>query len=155
MASFRKVLGKAIISNYYYNKSSYVLNGKYTIKTGFDDTFSGSGAGLNFQGGQYKKIADKTVDKICATLYNETFREYYENFQASQKNPVPWNTCPYPTGPNEINDYYVEDYGSMLPAYVPGSEKWKLEVRILKEKAILGGYNLYFILRSERSLLGN
>lgn len=120
-----------------------------------DDSFSGMGTGLNFQGGQYKKIGDKQLDTLCTTLYNETYRVAFEDFQTYQKYPVAWKTCPYPAGPNEIMDFCIEDYGSMLPPYIPGGEKWKLEVRLLKDGKVLGGYNLYLILRTEKSLLGN
>ena len=115
-------------------------------------------AALNFQGGQYKKFVDRSTDNICSSIYNETYREIYEDFQAHQKYqkyPVPWKVCPYPTGPNEIFDYYVADYGSMLPPYVPESEKWKIEVRYFKGDEMLGGFNGYATLRNERSLLGN
>lgn len=109
---------------------------------------------MNFQGGQYKKLAEKSIDNICKNLYNETLLEQFEHFQASQKTPVPWKTCPYPTGPNEIINYYT-DAGSMLPAYIPGGEKWKLEIRFSKDGEVLGGYNIYALVRNEKSLLGN
>lgn len=130
------------------------MSGNYTIKMSLDDGFSGSGAAFNFQGGQYKKIGDKTIDTICTSLYNETYREQFERFQNSQKYPVAWKTCPYPTGSNEINNYYIEDFGSLLPPYIPGGEKWKLEDRIIKDGEILGGVNIYLTLRTEKSLLG-
>lgn len=111
-------------------------------------------AAYNFQGGQYKKYGEKTFDTECTTLYNDTFQEQFEKFQSCQKYPVEWKTCPYPTGPNEIRDYFVDDYTSMLPPYIPGGEKWKLEYKVLKDDELLGGANLYLTLRNEKSLLG-
>ena len=106
------------------------------------------------QGGQYRKIFGTEGGEICTNAYNETFREYYDKFQAAQTIQVPWKTCPYPDGPNEINNFYVEDYGGLLPAYVPGSEKWKVEVMFYENDTVkVGGYNIYMTLRNEKSLL--
>lgn len=138
-----------------FNFFSYVVSGSYSINYHIDDTVLLTFAALNLQGGQYKKIFDKNIYTICSTLYNETFREIYEDFQTHQKYQVPWKTCPYPTGPNEIFNYYLEDFGSMLPPYVPGGEKWKMDIRYFKGDELLGGFSAYLTLRSERSLLGN
>lgn len=117
-----------------------------------DDSHSASGAALNFQGNQYKKMGDKQIDHLCTFVYNETFREYYEDFMTFVTHPVPWKTCPYPAGPNEIKNYFIKDY-EMMPAYIPGNEKWKVEVRLIKDGEILGGYNGYGILRNQASLM--
>lgn len=113
-----------------------------------------SGNGLNFQGGQYKKMFDKEIEDPVTTLYNVTkFQSYFENFQKSQKVQIPWDTNPYPSGDNEITNLAVEDYGSMLPPYLPGGEKWKFEVRYSKNDEVIGGMNVYATIRDQRSLL--
>lgn len=132
----------------------YVINGKYVFKAALDDTYTVSVACLNFNSGQYKKIMEKTMEKLCESTYDETYREYYETYQKSLKYPVAWKTCPFPTGPNEIINYYLEDVGSLLPAYLPGGEKWKVEMRISKDGEVLGGWDAFILLRSEKSLLG-
>jgi hypothetical protein len=109
--------------------------------------------GLNYQGNQYKKIFDKTFNKVCASLYLEPQKEYFENYQAHTSNPVPWKTCPYPAGSNEVKNFFIEDFDNFLPPYIPGNEKWKIEVRFLRDEVALGGYNLYGLIRSEKSLL--
>lgn len=134
--------------------SSYVLNGNYTLLMPIENFHIASGAAFNLQGGQYKKMGDNFVTNLCEGMYNESTRSYFESFQASQSNPVPWNTCPYPSGPNTINNMLIDDYARFLPPYIPGSERWKLQTRLgLTREKILGGYNFYIIIRNQNSLL--
>jgi Protein of unknown function (DUF1091) len=135
------------------NVFRYALDGTYEILTAIDNRINGSASALNFQGNQYKKLFDKTINNLCTLIYNETFREYFDDFQRHQKYPVKVNTCPYPTGPNEIKNFRIQDYGDLLPAYVPGSEKWKLEIRFIDGEEVLGGYNLFVLLRNQKSLM--
>lgn len=100
-------------------------------------------------------MGEKTLGELCINLYNETYREQFEDFQTYQEHPVPWLSCPWPTGDNEIHNYMVKDYGSLLPPYIPGGEKWRIELRISKDNVTLGGYNGYGMLRSEQSLLNS
>lgn len=86
-------------------------------------------------------------------MRNETYHEYWDKFDESQKISVPWASCPYPAGPNEISNLMVQDFASFLPPYIPGGEKWKVEVRFVKDGVEAGGYNAYGILRSEQSIL--
>jgi hypothetical protein len=109
--------------------------------------------GLNFQGNQYKKIFDKTVYTICDSLYVDIHKDYFEKYQAHLSNPVAWKTCPYPAGSSEVNNLVADDFGNLLPPYIPGGEKWKFEVRFIRDGVALGGYNLYGIIRTEKSLL--
>lgn len=111
-------------------------------------------AGLNQQGGQYKKIIDKNIENFCAMVYQDPHKDFFENYQSHTTNPVAWNTCPFPAGSNEVINYLVEDTGNFLPPYVPGGEKWKLEVRFLRADEVLGGYNIFGILRNNQTLLG-
>lgn len=112
------------------------------------------GAGRNLQGGQYKMMMDRSFDHLCDILYLEQNRVFFENYQAHTKQPVAWKTCPYPAGTNEVKNFLVEDNGNYLPPYVPGGEKWKIEMRFLKNGIVLGGYNMYGILRNLNSLVG-
>lgn len=105
------------------------------------------------QGGQYKQMVDKKVTNFCTSLYVEPSKPIFENYQSHTTNPVAWKTCPYPAGSNEVKDFYVEDSELLLPPYIPGGEKWKIEMRFSRKGEVLGGYNLYASLRSEESLL--
>lgn len=99
---------------------SYVLSGKYTIKQEIDDSFSAVAAAFNLQGGQYKKLGEKRIDKLCETLYNKEHKEYEEmfnEFQSTSDKPVPFKTCPYPAGTYEMTNLFIEDKGR-FPAYV-------------------------------------
>jgi hypothetical protein len=132
----------------------FVVNGKFTVKMDLGADIDAIGVGLNFQGNQYKKIFDKRLNNFCESLYHDLYRGYFEDYQAHTVNPVEWNTCPYPAGENEVKNFLIEDNGNILPPYIPGSEKWKAELRFLKNGEVLGGYNIYAIIRSETSLLG-
>lgn len=108
----------------------------------------------NFQAGQFKKYGEKSLTGICKELYNETYQEYFENFQKHQLHPVAWETCPYPKGPNAVKNYVLDDFGKFLPPMLPGSDKWKFEARWLNAaEEIIGGYNAYVIVRNQESIL--
>jgi hypothetical protein len=105
------------------------------------------------QGGEYRKIIDVSTDLICTKGYNETFRTYFEEFQAAQDIKVPWKSCPYPTGSYKLSNFLIQDYGDVLPPYMPGSERWQFQIRYSKEEVEYGGFNAYITLRTEQSLL--
>ena len=112
------------------------------------------GAGFNLQGGQYKQMIEKSFEHMCDALYIEVHKSFFERYQEHTTNPVPWKTCPYPAGSNEVNNFLVEDTGNILPPYIPGNEKWKIEARFLREGKTLGGYNIYAILRNLHTSTG-
>lgn len=111
--------------------------------------------GLNQQGGQYKKMGEKALLKFCSSLYQDNIKTIYEDYQAHTSNPVAWDTCPFPAGSNEVFNYALNNPEDVMPPYVPGGEKWKAEFRFSREGEILGGYNIYGIVRNEKSILGN
>lgn len=113
------------------------------------------GIGLNLQGGQYKQMVEKEFKNFCETLYMEGSKTFFEHYQSHTTNPVAWKTCPYPAGTNEVKNFYVDDRFLLLPPYIPGSEKWKVGMRFSRDGEILGGYNIFALLRNEASLLGN
>lgn len=106
----------------------------------------------NLQGGQYKKIFNKRLDKFCLTMWNEAYKSYYDKFNDALSVRVPWATCPYPKVNNTLTNLIISNEGA-LPPYVPGGEQWRINVRYIKAEEILGGYNLYMLLRSEQSIL--
>ena len=129
------------------------MNGKYTLKIPLDDSLSLTVVFMNFRGGQYKLFAEKFIPKYCETLYIEEFKEYYESFQSSLTYPQPWKACPYLPGKNEVNNFVAYDKG-VFPPYIPGGEKWRIDVRFKKGDEVLGGYNVYILVRNDESLLG-
>lgn len=131
----------------------FVVNGKFTVKQPLGNDMTMHGTGLNLQGGQYKQMIEKDLEHVCDTLYLDVHKSFFERYQGHLKNPVPWKTCPYPAGPNEVTNFLVEDTGNLLPPYVPGNEKWKVEARFLRDGKVLGGYNIYAILRNMNTLI--
>ena len=109
-------------------------------------------SGFNFQAGQYKKLVEKKFEKYCETMYQESFKFYYEQFQSSTDHPTPWKACPFPAGENEVHNFLIEDIG-LLPPYIPGSEKWRADIRFFKNDKVVGGYNVYGIIRNEEKIL--
>lgn len=132
---------------------SFVLNGEYTLHLPLDDSLSLTVSFQNFQGGQYKQVFHRFIPNYCKSLYVEKLKLYYEDFQASLTHPQPWKACPYPPGKNEVHNFVFNDKGH-VPPYIPGGEKWRIDVRFIKEKKIMGGYNVYVLVRNEESLLG-
>lgn len=88
-------------------------------------------------------------------MYQPHFKSFFEKAHEHATKKVAWKTCPYPKGPNEVKDYLIDNVDALLPPYIPGSEKWKFEMRFFKNNVDQGGYNLYAIIRNEKSLLGN
>jgi hypothetical protein len=108
---------------------------------------------MNMQGGNYKKTLEGSMNEICKNGYNETFRPYFDNLQSAQTPKVAWKTCPYPANKYELKNFRFEDYGSLLPPYLPGSERWQLQIRYAREGEVYGGFNMYVTMRNKQSLL--
>ena len=106
----------------------------------------------NFQSGQYKKLFEKRMDKLCKSLFDEANRGPYQKFYEASSHKVPFGTCPYPKLNNTVTDLLINSNGA-IPPYIPGGEKWRIDVRFIKNNEILGGYNLYALLRNEESLM--
>jgi hypothetical protein len=105
------------------------------------------------QGGEYRKIFEVQTYEICKNGYNETLRPYFDDFQAASTPKVAWKTCPYPAGKYDVKNFRFEDYGSLIPPYMPGSERWQMQLRYFRDGKAYGGYNAYATLRTEKSLL--
>ena len=109
---------------------------------------------LNFQGGQYKQMFEKELGKACEWVYGSPFEQLFVDAHNCGDVKVPWNTCPYPKGPNTVHNYAIDDsFTSYLPPYMPGGEKWKVQILFLHDDVLLGGFSIYSTLRSEKSLL--
>lgn len=135
-----------------------MIHGNYTLVSPIGDPHIGVIQAFNLMGGQYKKIFDVKNDDLCKLAWKEPYRKEFNYFQSTQAHPVPWGVCPYPAGPNFVNKYMVnDDLGDFLPPRMPGgSENWQLKLTFFQKSdgKIVGGYNLYVILRTEETLLG-
>lgn len=132
----------------------FVINGKFTVKQELGEDMDIHGAAYNLQGGQYKQMVEKKFVNFCNTVYMNTNKFIFENYQSHTTNPVEWKTCGYPAGSNEVKNFLVDDNVFPLPPYVPGGEKWKIEIRMVRAGEVLGGYDIYANLRSNETLLG-
>lgn len=111
---------------------------------------------LNSQGNQYKLMFEKNLGKFCESMYmqqKEGFQKLFDDFHDQSSAKVPWKTCPYPKGLNHIQNYALNLTDEFVPAYVPGGEKWQIQMRFYENDEVLGGYNVFGILRNERSLM--
>ena len=129
-----------------------MVSGKYNLKVPLDDEIDMTIKAFNFQSGQYKKIFEKQLNQFCTTVYIDAFKEPHLSFYDASSFKVPFDTCPFPAGKNEVTNLMVDENG-MFPPYIPGGEKWRVDVRFLREEIVLGGYNVYALLRNEQSLL--
>lgn len=64
----------------------------FTVKQDLGEDIDVYVSGLNFQGGQYKKIMDKTLEKFCSLFYNENHKKLFEDYQSHTSHPVAWKT---------------------------------------------------------------
>lgn len=129
------------------------MNGKFEFKIDMDDSVTIKIFCLNLQGNQYKQMFEKDIGRYCEAMYKEHFESIFNHVQSHFKKVIPWKTCLYPKGKNEITNLYLEGQQEYLPPYIPGSEKWKIQLRAYKDDIELGGYNVYAIVRNENSLM--
>lgn len=98
---------------------------------------------LNLQGNQYKLMMTKYLGKFCEALYQDQYKELFDDVHNHLKMKVPWKSCPYPKGSNEFKDFLFQINEDSLPSKIPGSEKWQLQMRYYKAKKMLGGFNVF------------
>lgn len=99
-------------------------------------------------------IAEKKLGKFCEALFStDSLKLAYADFHDHCIVNVPWKSCPYPKGRNEVKGFYIQDLDQNLPPYLPGGEKWQFQIRYLKDEEEIGGYNFFVLVRSEKSLL--
>jgi surfactin synthase thioesterase subunit len=120
-----------------------VFNGSYTVKQELNNDMNYQFFAYNLQGGQYKLIVEKDLGSVCDFLYSEGHRHIYEDFMSHTEPSVPFKTCPYPQTQHNVKNYLLKGVNEMIPPYVPGSEKWKVEAEIRLNGKILGGAVFY------------
>ena len=107
---------------------------------------------FNFQGGQYKKMSEKKMETFCQFLYKDAYKIDVVNFFDSLTVKIPYGTCPVPAGEYDVSNFLMTNNG-LLPPYIPGGEKWKINARYIKGTEVVGGYNVYALVRNEQSLI--
>lgn len=130
-----------------------MVDGKFELKVDVDDTVLVKAFMLNLQGNQYKRMFEKDLGGYCEAMYKDAFEDLFNDIHKSIKKKVAWKTCPYPKGEVEIINLGVPPFNQdLLPPYLPGSEKWQGQLRFYQNGIELGGYNVYLIVRTEKTL---
>ena len=136
--------------DYFY---SFVLNGNYHLKRPMGDDIIMIVEAHNFQSGQYKKMGEKLMDQgLCKALYVDAFKSEYMKFYDASSVKIPFGTCPYPSVNNTLTNLMFSDPG-LMPPYIPGGEKWRIDLKYFLNDEFLGGYRIFGLVRNERSLL--
>lgn len=107
---------------------------------------------FNFVAGQYKKIFGRPLGGLCDRLYDEAFSEVTKNFWGHINSSVPFGTCPLPADYLFLKDWSPSDLGEYLPPYIPGEERWKVNVWYTKNEKVIGGFTTYAIIRDDQKL---
>jgi hypothetical protein len=61
------------------NRTTYAVNGIFTEKLRFDDEIKIKIEGYNLQGGEYRKLGERSFEKPC-TSFKESFGPPYADF---------------------------------------------------------------------------
>lgn len=108
---------------------------------------------MNLSGGQYKKIFGRTLGRACDLVYESHVEAEVKRFLAHTNLTISYGACPVePQGIN-ITNYYIDGAGDYLPPYVPGNERWKVNVWVTKNDEIVSGITGYGILRDMQKLI--
>ena len=71
---------------------------------------------------------------------------------ASSNSTTAYGTCPIPPQVVRVNDYAFMDEGDFLPPYMPGNERWRVDVWVSKDDVKVTGGRAYMILRDNQKL---
>lgn len=102
-----------------YNRSTYVMNSVYELKRPFHDGLVVKFEAFNLAGGQYKKIGEIFEKRPCSRMFEDQYRNIFDDYQNCSSNPVEWKVCPIAPIKNKVTNFLIQDYG-LLPPYVPG-----------------------------------
>ena len=72
-----------------YNRSTYVLNGKFEQKIDMGNDIAVELLGSNFLGGQYKQVMSRKHPRFCDALWDGTLRALYNDL-LKHSNMPPW-----------------------------------------------------------------
>lgn len=112
----------------------HILDGSFEIKVDLDDKLQVRARILNYLGNQYKMIAEKNLGNFCEAVYSSLkFKPIFIDYQNHCTVNVPWKSCPYPKGRNEVKEFHLSDLDDYLPPYLSGSEKWQIQMRFMKD----------------------
>lgn len=131
---------------------SSVYSGAFEVKKELSNDYVISFEAFNLSGGQYKKIFGNTLGNACDVIYEKSLEDEVKTALTKTNSTLVYGTCPIPAQVIQVNDYTPVDAGDLIPAYMPGNERWKLSVWVSKDNEIISGATLYAILRDEQKL---
>jgi hypothetical protein len=108
---------------------------------------------FNHNAGQYKLIFQRNLGPFCDAMYEEHLKQTYIELESTVNDSIPYKTCPVKPKGYRVTNYAPKNLGDYLPQYVPGGERWMLNFYYEKNQEILGGWNIYALLRNNQSLL--
>lgn len=132
--------------------SRTVASGIFEIKLPVDNSVILSFEAFNFDAGQYKKIFGRTLGGFCDIIYDPSFKDVTQDFWNHINISVPYGSCPLPSQVLYVNDHPLKDLGEYLPPYIPGGERWKVNLWFSKNEKIIGGLTEYAIIRDNQKL---
>ncbi|KAG5680644.1 hypothetical protein PVAND_010138 [Polypedilum vanderplanki] len=138
-----------------FNRTTYVADGMLRLKRKIDNSLRLGFKAYNMNGGQYKLMFGRLLGSACDQLYEDSMRITLEEFFVTTNlTQWSWGMCPIEGTTGVVKNYAPTTIGDHIPAYVPGSEKWKVELYFAEnESNILGGVIVYASLRTNLSLI--
>lgn len=107
---------------------------------------------FNLSGGQYKKIFGNIFGPFCDFVYSKNIEKEFKAALAKSNSTTAYGTCPIPPQTFEVIDYAPEGAGDVIPPYMPGNERWKVDLWGTKNGEVVSGFRVYAILRDEQKL---
>jgi hypothetical protein len=95
----------------------------------------------------------KEMGGFCDFFYDQQFKEIYEDLQTHIDNKTPWGECPWTKGSYVLKKYLFQGLEKQMPAYVPGSEKWRIFLDYSIEGKSVAGFVIYAVLRNDNNLM--
>ena len=89
---------------------------------------------------------------FCDFIYEKSLEDEVKSAIIKSNSTTLYGTCPLPAQVIMVNDYTPMDAGDLIPAYMPGNERWKLDIWVSKDNEKVSGFRLYAILRDEQKL---
>ena len=92
---------------------------------------------------------------FCDIVYDISFENTARAALAASNSTTPYGTCPVPPQTVYVDEFAPGDAGDAIPPYMPGNERWKLDIWVLKDNEKLSGLRVYAILRDELKLFNS
>ena len=89
---------------------------------------------------------------LCDCTYEKSSEKSVKSALAKSNSTTPYGTCPIPPQVVNVMDYAPVDEGNFLPEYIPGNERWRVDVWLSKDDVKVTGMRIYAIIRDNQKL---